>query len=104
MISPPKNNHRSIRFSDEIAAIIEAQEGENFNQKLENLINECYTALPEKQRQIEQLELQRKRLVSELSDLRENTRLLIGNHKIIDKQLYTYGNLLNEAIDDLINS
>ena len=34
MATTQKNNHRSIRFTDEIAAIINAQEGENFNQKL----------------------------------------------------------------------
>lgn len=36
-----KNNIRSIRFSDEIADLIDRQSGETFTQKFENLVTRC---------------------------------------------------------------
>ena len=36
-----KNNIRSIRFSDELAELIERQVGDTFTQKFENLITRC---------------------------------------------------------------
>ena len=101
MATTQKNNHRSIRFTNEIAAIIEAQEGENFNQKLENLIHECYTALPEKQRQTEQLELQKQKLQIELDELRQRTRLIIDKHRLLEMNLNRYEHELNNAIERL---
>ena len=34
----PKSNLRSFRYSDEIAAILEAQEGNSLNEKFESLV------------------------------------------------------------------
>ena len=46
-----KNNIRSVRFSDELIEIIEQQVGDNFTQKFERLVYNCYMLLPEKERQ-----------------------------------------------------
>ena len=51
-----KNNIRSIRFSDELAELIERQQGENFTQKFENLVYRCAWELPAKEREVKQLE------------------------------------------------
>ena len=51
-----KNNIRSIRFSDELAELIERQQGENFTQKFENLVYRCAWELPAKERELKQLE------------------------------------------------
>ena len=51
-----KNNIRSIRFSDEIAALIDRQQGENFTQKFENLITRCVWELPARERELAQIE------------------------------------------------
>ena len=51
-----KNNIRSIRFSDELAELIERQQGDTFTQKFENLVTRCVWGLPAKQRQVKQLE------------------------------------------------
>ena len=51
-----KNNIRSVRFSDELIEIIEQQVGDNFTQKFERLVYNCYMLLPEKQRQVEKLD------------------------------------------------
>ena len=51
-----KNNIRSIRFSDELAELIERQQGNNFTQKFENLVTRCVWELPARERELEQLE------------------------------------------------
>lgn len=48
-----KNNIRSVRFSDEMIEIINQQVGENFTQKFERMVYNCYMLLPEKERQAE---------------------------------------------------
>ncbi len=57
-----KDNIRSFRFSNEIAAILEKQSGDSLNAQFENLILYCYNSLPEidkklrdKRRELEQL-------------------------------------------------
>lgn len=51
-----KNNIRSVRFSDELIEIIEQQVGDNFTQKFERLVYNCYMLLPEKERQLHEME------------------------------------------------
>ena len=51
-----KNNIRSIRFSDELMEIINDQVGDNFNQRFERLVYNCYMLLPEKERQTAELD------------------------------------------------
>lgn len=51
-----KNNIRSIRFSDELAELINRQQGDTFTQKFENLITRCVWELPEKERELEELD------------------------------------------------
>ena len=51
-----KNNIRSIRFSDEVAELIDRQAGNNFTQKFENLITKCVWELPARTSELKQLE------------------------------------------------
>lgn len=53
-----KNNIRSIRFSDELAELIDRQQGDTFTQKFENLITRCVWELPDKERELKQVEAQ----------------------------------------------
>ena len=41
-----KNNIRSIRFSDELAELIDRQVGRTFTEKFENLVTRCVWELP----------------------------------------------------------
>ena len=68
-----KNNIRSIRFSDELAELIERQQGDTFTQKFENLVTRCVWELPAKQRQVKQLEgfIQGERLMKLSGQVRE---------------------------------
>lgn len=51
-----KNNIRSIRFSDELAELIDRQVGQNFTEKFENLVTRCVWELPGKEAELRQLE------------------------------------------------
>lgn len=51
-----KGNIRSIRFSDEMIDLIDQQVGDNFTQKFERLVYNCYLLLPEKERRLKDLE------------------------------------------------
>lgn len=65
-----KNNIRSIRFSDELAELIDRQQGENFTQKLENLVIRCVWELPAKERELAELEAriaEKRRQLQEMS-------------------------------------
>ena len=70
-----KNNIRSIRFSDELAELIERQQGDTFTQKFENLVTRCVWELPAKQQEAKQLESviqeKRERLVELSGQVRE---------------------------------
>lgn len=50
-----KNNIRSIRFSDEMAELIDRQQGDTFTQKFENLITKCVWELPAKEEKLKQI-------------------------------------------------
>ena len=58
-----KNNIRSIRFSDELAELIDRQIGDTFTQKFENLVTRCVWELPKKEQQLQRTEemIQRER-------------------------------------------
>lgn len=47
-----KNNIRSIRFSDEMAELIDRQAGDTFTAKFEALITRCVWELPQKEKQL----------------------------------------------------
>lgn len=71
-----KNNIRSIRFSDELAALIDQQIGDTFTQKFENLITRCVWELPQKEEQLRQIQEQIGQEQQRLFDLRRATEML----------------------------
>lgn len=96
-----KNNIRSIRFSDEIADLIDRQSGETFTQKFENLVTRCAWELPQREEQIRQLddEIQRKR-----EQLREIQRRYASMKKYADEiglRLTFLGETIEEAIETM---
>ena len=64
-----KNNIRSVRFSDEMIEIINQQVGDNFTQKFERMVYNCYMLLPEKERQAAELDKRIAHRRRELEDL-----------------------------------
>lgn len=78
-----KNNIRSIRFSDELAELIDRQVGKTFTEKFENLVTRCVWELPEKETELKRLdkEISRKRkqlqeLTAQVGKLGETVRNL----------------------------
>jgi len=74
-----KPNIRSIRFSDELAELIDRQAGGTFTEKFENLITRCIWELPKKEAELKRIQQwineERERL-SRLQRATEQLRLL----------------------------
>lgn len=51
-----KPNIRSIRFSDELAELIDRQAGNSFTEKFEGLITRCVWELPQKEAELKNIE------------------------------------------------
>ena len=64
-----KNNIRSIRFSDELAELIDCQVGQNFTEKFENLVTRCVWELPGKEAELKRLEKEISRRRKQLQEL-----------------------------------
>ena len=65
-----KNNIRSMRFSDEIIEMIEAQNGDSFTKKFENLVTRCMWELPEKEKQLANIEKEIQKKQKDLENLK----------------------------------
>ena len=64
-----KPNIRSIRFSDELAELIDRQVGRTFTEKFENLVTRCVWELPGRQAELEQLEKEISRKRKQLQEM-----------------------------------
>lgn len=71
-----KNNIRSIRFSDDMAELIDRQIGDTFTQKFENLITRCVWELPQKEEELRRVQEQIKKERQRLYDLQRATERL----------------------------
>ena len=77
-----KNNIRSIRFSDELAELVDQQQGDTFTQKFENLITRCVWELPAKEEQLEQIDRQiqeKKKLLMQMTVQAGELRMTIND-------------------------
>lgn len=66
-----KNNIRSIRFSDELAELIDRQIGKTFTEKFENLVNRCIWELPQKEAELKAIQEQIKRERKKLQEIQQ---------------------------------
>lgn len=82
-----KNNIRSVRFSDEMIEIINQQVGDNFTQKFECMVYNCYMLLPEKQRQLEKLESDIRLRRRDLEDLSNRYNSAAGCLRSLEYQI-----------------
>jgi len=99
-----KSNIRSIRFSDELAELIDRQVGDTFTQKFENLVTKCVWELPNREKQLkdieEQIKKERERLYS-LQKATEQLRLLENDLKIT-QQYFMYVERRAKAIAETV--
>ena len=71
-----KTNIRSIRFTDELVELIDRQVGDTFTARLENLVTRCVWELPERERQLAELDRQIAVKRKELMRLNEKAVML----------------------------
>lgn len=84
-----KNNIRSIRFSDELADLIDRQAGDTFTQKFESLITRCVWELPKQEKRLERVREEIKQEQQRLYDLQRATeQLRMLERDIKDAQRY----------------
>lgn len=72
----PKSNLRSFRYSDEVAAILEAQEGNSLNEKFESLVLFCFYKLESRKKDLQHIEADIKRERERLYNLQRATEEL----------------------------
>ena len=83
-----KNNIRSIRFSDEMADLIERQQGNTFTEKFENLITRCVWELPQKEKELEQINKQIQSKRQEIAVLSSRSAKIINTVRDLERKLY----------------
>lgn len=84
-----KNNIRSIRFSDELADLIDRQAGDTFTQKFENLVTRCVWELPKQEKRLERVREEIKQEQQRLYNLQKATeQLRMLERDIKDAQRY----------------
>lgn len=90
-----KNNIRSIRFSDELAKLIDRQVGRTFTEKFENLVTRCVWELPQKEQELERLKQEIRQKQQQLQEMKNQVYKLSGTIN----QLFTKAKALENAID-----
>ena len=84
-----KNNIRSIRFSDDLAELIDRQAGETFTQKFENLVTRCVYELPKKEAEIRRLDTMIERKRQEIAVLSSRSAKIINTVSDLERRLYS---------------
>lgn len=85
---------RSIRFSDDLAQLIEQQAGNNFTEKYENLITRCVWELPQKEAELKRIQEEIQQERKRLADLRKRQRKL-------DQTINSLQDVLNYRLGEL---
>lgn len=71
-----KPNIRSIRFSDELAELIDRQIGNTFTEKFENLVTRCVWELPQREAELKEVQTQVRQEEKRLAELRKRREKL----------------------------
>ena len=82
-----KPNIRSIRFSDELAELIDRQAGNTFTEKFENLVTRCVWELPQKEEELKQIQKYIQNERKRLADLKKRRETLDRTIRSIQQSL-----------------
>lgn len=96
-----KGNIRSFRFSDELMQIIEAQPGETFTAKFEGLVRRCVSELPEKQKQLEEVQKQIQNERNNLRTIRDRKSKLESNLLFLERGTANLRDQINRTVKEL---
>lgn len=94
-----KSYIRSMRFSPEMVEVIESQIGNNFSEKFENLVNRCRLELPEKERQLAELDRMISKKRNEYSRLSADAQLYLQKLDKIQLALLQISHTLDQKAD-----
>lgn len=86
-----KSNIRSIRFSDDLAELIEQQVGKTFTEKIENLITRCVWELPQQEKRLKDIQDRIQQEQKRLYDLQKATEELRRLENDIKNAQYYFG-------------
>ena len=92
-----KNNIRSIRFSDELANLIEQQVGDTFTQKFESLIYRAFWELPAKEKELEQINQQIEKQLQRLLAIQKTTEKLYTLQRDIESTVNNFVRIKQRA-------
>lgn len=95
-----KSNIRSIRFSDELAELIERQVGDTFTAKFEGLVTRCVWEQPQKEAELKRLEADIKRKRAQLMDM----SVQAGELEATINDLFPKVKALERAIDRAVKT
>ena len=96
-----KSNIRSIRFSDEIIEIIEAQEGETFTAKFEALIRKCYQEIPAKEQELKYVNMRIEAETQRLRRIQKKASELEQNINNLAYTMQSYNSQAKRAVQSL---
>lgn len=91
-----KNNIRSIRFSDELAELIDRQVGDTFTQKFENLITRCVYELPKKEEQLAYYDQEIEKRRKQLDQLAQRVMKYSAQLNNLERQLLTVSEIVKK--------
>jgi len=94
-----KNNIRSIRISDDILELIEAQAGENFTQRYEALITRCFYELPAVERRLEQLEQQIQMKRTQLTQISNQANAFAAAFRNMELNMQSLNRTISKAME-----
>lgn len=93
-----KTNIRSIRFSDEMAELIDRQNGDTFQAKFENLITRCIWELPAKEKELARIEDRIRDKRAEFTQLMQKTQQLSSMANDIQWKMDSLNSALDRAV------
>ena len=95
-----KSNIRSMRFSDKILEMIEAQAGESFTAKFENLVTRCMWELPNREKELKRIEDEIARRRDQLQDLNKKVSSYMSQVNNIGYSLRSLEGMIERAIEE----
>ncbi|MCI8593756.1 MAG: hypothetical protein HFF09_00685 [Oscillospiraceae bacterium] len=93
-----KSNIRSIRFNDELAALIDQQDGGNFTEKFTNLVTRCVGELPQKEAELKRLEERIAHKREQLRAMSEQAQQLSGTLISLSDKVREMERAVNRAV------
>lgn len=95
-----KTNIRSMRFSDTMIEMIEAQAGDTFTAKFEALVTRCMWELPKKEAQIAELDNLIKLKKAHIDELDSRAQLMLYTCRRIEPAMAKLTELINSATEE----